>query len=186
MDVCDLPIVQRCLVMDSVSHQLKTLINKIGLLESYYMFGEQHPTVTQQSLENDMLNVTNTFVDKKILARISTEAEHQLANWYLGKFDYKKCTLMYFRRLLLDLTDQDVSLLRDLRKCLKTPQKKSMVDQFDKFAARHCDKIDINVINQRDSNIFYLITKMCVRIEKLSELRKKNQCMFELNTAFRK
>jgi hypothetical protein len=187
MDItCDLPIVQRCLIMDSVSYQLKALINKIGLLESYYMFGEDHPTISQQTLENDLINVTNTFIDKKTLPRITAEAEHQLAEWYRAKFDYNKCTLMYFKCLLLDLTDQKYSLLRDLRKYLKNPQKKSMVDEFEKFATKHYEKINVDVIDKRDFNIFCLLTEVYVRIEKLSELRKENNGMFRLNDVFKK
>ncbi len=187
MDItCDLPIAQRCLVMDSVSYLLKTLINKIGLLESYYMFGEEHPTVSQQTLENDLINVMNMFIEKKTLPRIHSEAEHQLAEWYRGKFDHKKCTLMYFKCLLVDLTNPSFSLMRDLRNHLKKPHKKSMVDEFGNFANKHHKKVNIDVIDKRDFNIFCLLNEVYVRIEKLSELRKENNGMFRLNTVFKK
>ncbi|AJK91791.1 ORF130 [Spodoptera frugiperda granulovirus] len=177
-------IAHQCLSADSVVYLLKSLLIKIGQLETSFMFGQDHPCITIKSLESDLATLLETFLEKKVIAKVTSEAEYQLQEWYCGKYNSATCTLPYFDCLLTQVLRHHPDNSRKLRSFLKTPLKKSMLSAFETFADLQAQESDADYVQQRNVFIFKLILRLDARLQRLPKLRKRNNAFFRFNQQF--
>ncbi|AQQ80405.1 ORF138 [Betabaculovirus altermyunipunctae] len=174
-------LVRQHLSVDSVVYLSKTLFAKIGLLETCYMFGQDHPSITKHTLQELYMKVLQTYIAQSIEVKVRAEAEFQLQQWYEGRFDFDSCSLTNFKFLLTRLVNDKEDNGRILRAYLKSHRKKSMVDAFENFADVRGTDDCIGLFDKRQQLVIDIIRSIDDRIDALPSIRQKHNDFFTLN-----